>query len=146
MSDFDESAGESPRPECPREDALWEAGLATRRAVVGEDYVADALARMDELTAPLQDWVTRYAWGDIWNRPGLARRDRSILNIGMLVALNRPHELRLHLRGALRNGVTRGEIRECLLQAAVYCGAPAALDAFRVAREVLAEAEREESR
>ena len=127
----------------PRQDALWEAGLATRRAVVGEDYVADALARMDDFNAPLQDWVTRYAWGDVWNRPGLARRDRSILNIGMLVALNRRHELRLHLRGALRNGVTRDEIRECLLQTAVYCGAPAALDAFRVASEVLAEADRE---
>lgn len=129
----------SDTPESPRRDALWEAGLATRRAVVGEDYVADALARMDDLDAPLQDWVTRYAWGDVWNRPGLARRDRSILNIGMLVALNRPHELRLHLRGALRNGVTRDEIRECLLQSAVYCGAPAALEALRVAREVLAE-------
>jgi 4-carboxymuconolactone decarboxylase len=130
-------------PESPREDALWEAGLATRRAVVGEDYVADALARMDAFNAPLQDWVTRYDWGDVWNRPGLERRDRSILNIGMLVALNRPHELRLHLRGALRNGVSVEEIRECLLQSAVYCGAPAALDAFRVAREVLAEAEGE---
>jgi 4-carboxymuconolactone decarboxylase len=133
----------SDAPEGPRQDALWEAGLATRRAVVGEDYVADALARMDEFNAPLQDWVTRYAWGDVWNRPGLARRDRSILNIGILVALNRPHELRLHLRGALRNGVTREEVRECLLQTAVYCGAPAALDAFRVAREVLGEADTE---
>lgn len=139
-------APESPRSGSPREDALWEAGLETRRAVVGEDYVADALARMDDFNAPLQDWVTRYAWGDVWNRPGLARRDRSILNIGMLVALNRPHELRLHLRGALRNGVTREEIRECLLQAAVYCGAPAALDAFRIAREMLDEAERERTR
>ena len=128
-------------PESPRQDALWEAGLATRRAVVGEDYVADALARMDAFNAPLQDWVTRYAWGDVWNRPGLARRDRSILNIGMLVALNRPHELKLHLSGALRNGVSVEEIRECLLQTAVYCGAPAALDAFRVAREVLEESE-----
>ena len=139
-------APESPRSGCPREDALWEAGLETRCAVVGEDYVADALARMDDFNAPLQDWVTRYAWGDVWNRPGLARRDRSILNIGMLVALNRPHELRLHLRGALRNGMTRDELRECLLQTAVYCGAPAALDAFRIAREVLAEADREEAR
>ncbi|HET7409471.1 MAG TPA: carboxymuconolactone decarboxylase family protein [Paracoccaceae bacterium] len=130
-------------PESPREDELWEAGLATRRAVVGEAYVARSLEAMDGLTAPLQDWVTRYAWGDVWNRPGLARRDRSILNIGMLVALNRPAELKLHLAGALRNGVTPDEIRECLLQSAVYCGAPAALDAFRIAREVLAEAEGE---
>ena len=126
-------------PENPREDELWEAGLATRRAVVGEEYVARSLEAMDGFTAPLQDWITRYAWGDVWNRPGLARRDRSILNIGMLVALNRPAELKLHLRGALRNGVTPDEIRECLLQSAVYCGAPAALDAFRVAHEVLAE-------
>jgi 4-carboxymuconolactone decarboxylase len=133
----------SEAPDSPRKDALWEAGLATRRSVVGDDYVADSLARMDGFNAPLQDWVTRYAWGDVWNRPGLARRDRSILNIGMLVALNRPHELRLHLRGALRNGVTRDEIRECLLQSAVYCGAPAALDAFRIAREVLDEADGE---
>ena len=125
--------------ESPREDELWEKGLATRREVVGEDYVSRSLEAMDGLTAPLQDWVTRYAWGDVWNRPGLARRDRSILNIGMLVALNRPAELRLHLAGALRNGVTPDEIRECLLQSAVYCGAPAALDAMRIAREVLAE-------
>lgn len=123
----------------PRKDALWEAGLKTRREVVGDDYVTDALARMTDLNAPLQDWVTRYAWGDVWNRPGLARRDRSILNIGMLVALDRPAELKLHLKGALRNGLSRDEIKECLLQSAVYCGAPAALDAFRTAREAFDE-------
>jgi 4-carboxymuconolactone decarboxylase len=98
---------------------------------------------MDDFNQPLQEYVTRYAWGDIWRRPGLDRRARSILNIGMLVALNRPHELKLHLRGAIRNGVTREEMRECLLQSAVYCGAPAALDAFRTAREVFAEMDAE---
>lgn len=125
--------------EMPRKDALWEAGLKTRRAVVGDDYVDASLARMDDFNAPLQDWVTRYAWGDIWNRPGLERRERSILNLGMLVALGRSEELKLHLKGALRNGLTRDEIKECLLQTAVYCGAPAALDAFRTAREAFAE-------
>ena len=123
----------------PRKDALWEAGLKTRREVVGSDYVDASLAAMDELNADLQDWVTRYAWGDIWNRPGLARRDRSILNIGMLVALDRPAELKLHLKGAIRNGLTPDEIKECLLQTAVYCGAPAALDAFRTVREAFEE-------
>jgi 4-carboxymuconolactone decarboxylase len=126
----------------PRDD-LWEKGLEIRRDVVGEAYVNRSLAAMDEFNQPLQEYITRYAWGDVWRRPGLDRRSRSILNIGMLTALNRPHELKLHLRGALRNGLTRDEIRECLLQTAVYCGAPAALDAFRVAREVFAEMERD---
>ncbi len=125
-------------------DDLWEKGLETRRAVVGDDYVEKSLAEADDFNMALQEYITRYAWGDIWNREGLARRDRSILNIGMLVALNRPAELKLHLRGALRNGVTFGEIRECLLQTAVYCGAPAALDAFRVAREVFEALEADE--
>ena len=123
----------------PRKDALWEAGLKTRREVVGSDYVDASLAAMDELNADLQDWVTRYAWGDIWNRPGLARRDRSILNIGMLVALDRPAELKLHLKGAIRNGVTREEIKEAILQSAIYCGGPAALEATRVARAAFQE-------
>lgn len=127
-------------PERPVEDERWRKGLATRREVLGDEYVDRSLALMGDLNACLQDYVTRSAWNDVWNRPGLERRDRSILNIGMLIALNRPHELRIHLRGALRNGVTPDEMRECLLQSAVYCGAPAALDAFRIAREVLAEA------
>ena len=124
-------------------DGLWEKGLEIRREVVGDDYVESSLAAMDDFNQPLQEYITRYAWGDVWRRPGLDRRARSILNIGMLTALNRPAELKLHLRGALRNGVTREEIRECLLQTAVYCGAPAALDAFRTAREVFAEMEAE---
>ncbi|MEM6622162.1 MAG: carboxymuconolactone decarboxylase family protein [Pseudomonadota bacterium] len=126
-------------PKEPRKDALWEAGLRTRREVVGDAYVDDSLAKMTDFNAPLQDYVTRYAWGDIWNRPGLARRDRSILNLGMLVALGRPDELKLHLKGAIRNGLTVDEVKECLLQSAVYCGAPAALDAFRTARQAIEE-------
>jgi 4-carboxymuconolactone decarboxylase len=122
-------------------DDLWEKGLEIRREVVGVDHVERSLASADDFTMPLQEYITRYAWGDVWRRPGLDRRARSILNIGMLTALNRPAELKLHLRGAVRNGVTRDEIRECLLQTAVYCGAPAALDAFRTAREVFAEME-----
>jgi len=125
-------------------DDLWEKGLEIRRQVVGDEYVDRSLAAMDDFNQPLQEYITRYAWGDVWRREGLDRRSRSILNLGMLVALNRPHELRLHLRGAVRNGLTRDEIRECLLQTAVYCGAPAALDAFRVAREVFGEIDAEE--
>jgi len=124
-------------------DDLWDKGLEIRREVVGADYVERSLAASDDFNMPLQEYITKYAWGDIWRRPGLDRRSRSILNIGMLTALNRPAELKLHLRGALRNGVTREEIRECLLQSAVYCGAPAALDAFRIAREMFAEMEAE---
>jgi 4-carboxymuconolactone decarboxylase len=117
---------------------LFDKGLATRRAVLGSDYVDQALQNADPFSLPLQEYVTQYAWGDVWNRPGLSRRDRSLLVLGMLIALNRPHELKLHLRGAINNGVTREEIRETLLQSAVYCGAPAAMDSFRVAREVFA--------
>ena len=123
---------------------LWEKGLEIRREVVGAEYVERSLAAADEFNMPLQEYITKYAWGDVWRRPGLDRRSRSILNIGMLTALNRPAELKLHLRGALRNGVSREEIRECLLQSAVYCGAPAALDAFRTAREVFIEMDAEE--
>lgn len=125
----------------PRKDALWDAGLETRRAVVGDDYVSKSLESMDDFNADLQDWVTRYAWGDVWNRPGLARRDRSLLNIGWLIALGKSDELKLHLKGAIRNGLTRDEIKEAILQSAVYCGAPAALEATRVARAAFAEME-----
>jgi 4-carboxymuconolactone decarboxylase len=120
-------------------DDLFERGLQTRREVLGTDYVDQALKTADDFSRPLQELVTQYAWGDVWNRPGLPRRDRSLLVLAMLTALNRPHELKLHLRGALNNGVTRDEIREVFLQAAVYCGAPAAMDSFRVARELFKE-------
>jgi len=88
----------------------------------------------------MQELVTQYCWGEVWNRPGLDRRTRSLLNLAMLAALNRPHELKLHVRGALNNGVTKDEVREALLQAAIYCGVPAAIDGFRVAREAFKEA------
>jgi 4-carboxymuconolactone decarboxylase len=125
------------RPEFSSE--RFAAGLAVRKEVLGSAYVDASLARADDFTAELQKLVTETAWCDIWSRPGLARRDRSLLNLGMLTALNRPHELKLHLRGALNNGITRDEIKEILLQTLVYCGAPAALDAFRVAGEVFKE-------
>jgi len=119
--------------------ALFDAGLALRKEVVGQDYVERSMADADDLTRDFQELVTEYAWGAVWTREGLGRRDRSLLNLGMLTALGKPNELRLHLRGALTNGVTREEIREVFIQTAVYCGVPAALEAFRVAREVFAE-------
>jgi 4-carboxymuconolactone decarboxylase len=114
-------------------------GLKTRREVLGDEYVDAALANADEFNQPLQEFVTAYCWGDIWNRAGLDRRIRSLVNLAMLTALNRPHEIRVHVRGALNNGVTKEEIREVLLQTAVYCGVPAAVDSFRIARDVLKE-------
>ena len=117
----------------------WKRGYAARSQVLGSEYVERAFRDADEFTRDFQDYVTEHAWGASWARPGLDFRTRSMLNLAMLTALNRPHELEIHLRGALRNGVTQDEIKEVLLQAAVYCGAPAALDAFKVARRVLAE-------
>lgn len=119
--------------------ATFDKGLAIRRAVLGSEYVDKSIASADEFTKPLQELVTQYCWGEIWSRPELDRKTRSIINLAMISALNRPHELKLHVRGALRNGLTRTEIREILLQVAIYCGVPAAIDAFRVAREVFAE-------
>ncbi len=120
-------------------DEIYERGLGIRREVVGVDYVNKALADADDFTRPLQDLVTSYCWGAVWGREGLPRKTRSLLNLVMLTVLNRPHELKIHVRGALRNGCTPVEIREALLQAGVYGGVPAAVDAFRVAKEVLAE-------
>jgi 4-carboxymuconolactone decarboxylase len=128
------------------DDDRFERGLATRRAVLGSDYVDNAIRNADDFTRPLQEWVTRSCWNDVWNRPGLDRRTRSLLNLSMISALNRPHELKLHLRGALNNGVTREEIREVFLQVAVYCGAPAAIDSFRIAKEVFREVDAEAAR
>ena len=115
-------------------------GLAVRRAVLGDEHVERALRGRTRFDREFQDLLTRYAWGEIWTRPGLPRRTRSLVTLAALVALGRPHELRLHLRAALRSGVPRGEIKEVLLQMAVYCGLPAANDAFRLAAEVFAEA------
>lgn len=118
---------------------LFDKGLKVRREVLGADYVDNALKGADSFTREMQEHVTQYCWGDIWNRPGLDRRTRSLLNLAMLTALNRPHELKLHVKGALNNGLTRDEIKEVFLQAAIYCGVPAAMDSFRVAREVFKE-------
>jgi 4-carboxymuconolactone decarboxylase len=113
--------------------------LATRRAVLGSEYVDRALDSAEGYGFPMQELVTEYCWDEIWNRPGLARRDRSLLNLGMIIALGRLHELRAHVRGAVNNGLSVEEIREVFLQAAVYCGFPAAIDGFRAAQEVLKE-------
>jgi 4-carboxymuconolactone decarboxylase len=117
----------------------FERGLATRRAVLGSDYVDGSIDKADAYGWPLQQLTTEWCWDEIWNRPGLDRRSRSILNLGMISALNRPHELKLHVRGAINNGLTKDEIREIALQVAVYCGMPAALDSLRIAREVMKE-------
>jgi 4-carboxymuconolactone decarboxylase len=116
-----------------------DAGLKTRREVLGAGYVDKAMAAVDDFNAPFVDLLNTYCWNDIWNRPGLDRRTRSMLNLAMLTALNRGPELRLHVNGALNNGLSKEDIREVFLQAAIYCGVPAAVEAFRVAREVFKE-------
>jgi 4-carboxymuconolactone decarboxylase len=118
---------------------LRDNGLAVRKEVLGAEYVEKSFKSADEFNLPFQELVTEYCWGAIWTRPGLDRKSRSILNLGMLTALNRSHELKLHIRGALNNGLTRDEIREVFLQTAIYCGVPAGVEAFRCAREVFAE-------
>lgn len=112
-------------------------GLATRRAVLGGDYVDGALSKATPFSAPLQELVTRHAWGNTWQRTGIDLRTRSIVTVSMLVALGRMHELKVHVRGALNNGVTPQELQEIFLHASVYCGFPAAVDAFRTAAEVV---------
>ena len=114
---------------------LFDKGLKTRREVLGAEYVDNAIRNADAFNMPMQELVTQYCWHEIWNRPGLDRRTRSLLNLAMI----RPHELKLHVRGAVNNGVTREEIQEVFLQAAIYCGVPAAIDSFRTAREVFQE-------
>lgn len=117
----------------------YEKGMAVRREVLGSDYVDRSVAKCTDFNREFQEFISRYAWGEIWTRPGLPRHTRSLVVIGMMVALNREAELRLHIRAAANNGVTREEIKETLLQAAVYCGVPAANSAFHVAEEVFAE-------
>lgn len=119
----------------------YERGIEMRRAVLGDKHVDASLARVSEFSRPIQELVTEYCWGAIWKREGLERKTRSLLNLAMLTALNRSHELGVHVRGAVNNGVTTAEIQEVLLQAAVYVGAPAALESFRVAEKVLNEME-----
>jgi 4-carboxymuconolactone decarboxylase len=117
----------------------YERGMEVRREVLGDEHVDRATARTTDFTADFQDLITRYAWGEIWTRPGLDRRTRSCITLTALVAGGRDHELAMHIRAALRNGLTPDEIKEVLLQTAVYCGVPAANSAFAIAQEVLAE-------
>jgi len=122
-----------------QQDEAFNEGLKIRRSVLGADYVDKSIAAADEFTGDLQRYLTRVCWGGVWGRPGLDKRTRSFLNLSMISALNRPHELKLHIRGALNNGLTREEIKEVFLQVAIYCGAPAAIESFRLAREVFEE-------
>jgi 4-carboxymuconolactone decarboxylase len=125
-------------------DDAYERGRAVRGEVLGAEHVERSLAGASEFARPMQELVTEYCWGVVWSRPGLGRRERSLVNIGMLTALNRSHELGVHVRGALTNGCTVSEIQETLLQAAIYCGVPAAMEAFRVAEEVIGHVEDED--
>ena len=118
---------------------LFNKGLAVRKEVLGEAYVEKSIKGADEFAMAMQEFATEAAWGSIWTRPGLPRKTRSLLNIAMLVIMNRQHELKLHIRSSFTNGVTKDEIKEVLLQAAIYCGVPAANSAFRAAAEVFAE-------
>jgi 4-carboxymuconolactone decarboxylase len=118
---------------------VFERGLAIRKEVLGTEFVENSLKTADDFNMPMQELTTEYCWGAVWGREGLPRKTRSMLNIAMLSALNRPHELKMHLKGALKNGVTKDEIREILLQVAIYCGIPAGVDSFRIARETFAE-------
>ncbi|MGZ5828135.1 MAG: carboxymuconolactone decarboxylase family protein [Xanthobacteraceae bacterium] len=122
--------------------AMHDKGLAVRRAVLGDAYVDNAMKNVDAFNQPLQDLLNEYCWGAVWGREGLPRKSRSMLNLAMISILNRPHELRAHLRGALNNGLTKNEIQEVFLQVAIYAGVPAAVDSFRVAREFFAEMEK----
>jgi 4-carboxymuconolactone decarboxylase len=125
------------------EDDRYERGLQLRREVLGADHVARSLENATTFAEPIQKLVTEYCWGEVWTRPGLDRRSRSLVNLGMITALNRNHELGIHVRGALNNGLTREEIQEVLLQTAIYCGVPAALESFRVAERVFGEIDAE---
>jgi 4-carboxymuconolactone decarboxylase len=117
----------------------FERGLALRKKILGAEYVEKSMAAADDFSMPMQELSTEYCWGHVWNRPGLELRERSLINIAMISALNRPHELKLHVKAALNNGLTRETIREVILQVAVYCGVPAGIDSTRIAREAFAE-------
>ncbi len=118
---------------------LFEQGMAVRREVLGAEYVEKSMQGADDFSLPMQELATELAWGKVWTRPGLPRKTRSLLNIAMLLMLNRPHEFKLHVKSSFGNGVTREEIKEVLLQVAVYAGVPAGMDGFRLAREAFAE-------
>jgi 4-carboxymuconolactone decarboxylase len=118
-------------------DEMFEKGLKIRKEVLGSEYVEKSLANADDFTSPMQRLVSEYCWGAVWGREELPKKTRSMLNIAMLAVLNRPNEFKLHVRGALRNGVTKEEIREILLQVSIYAGVPAAIDSFKNAKEIL---------
>lgn len=117
----------------------YETGLEIRKSVLGREFVENSIGNADDFNRPMQELVTEYCWGAVWGRDGLEKKTRSMLNLAMISALNRPHELKMHVKGALRNGVTKEEISEIFLQVAIYCGVPAAVDSFRVAREAFDE-------
>ncbi|MCX5480796.1 carboxymuconolactone decarboxylase family protein [Kaistia geumhonensis] len=118
---------------------VFERGLAIRKEVLGAEFVEKAFASADDFNRPMQELVTEYCWGAVWGREELPKKTRSMLNLAMISTLNRPHELKMHVKGAIRNGVSREEIREVFLQVAIYAGVPAAVDSFRIAREAFAE-------
>jgi 4-carboxymuconolactone decarboxylase len=120
----------------------FERGLAIRKKVLGAEFVEKSLATADDFNMPMQELTTEYCWGAVWGRDGLPHKIRSMLNLAMISCLNRPHELKMHVKGALKNGVTKDEIREVLLQVAIYAGIPAGVDSFRIAREAFAEVEK----
>ncbi len=122
---------------------MFEKGIAKRRKVLGNEYVDKALATADDFGADLQKLITEYAWGEVWNKESLTDKERSLINLGMIAALNRPHELKLHIKGALNNGLSKDQIRDVFLQVTVYCGAPAGIDSMRLAREAFKEIEAE---
>jgi 4-carboxymuconolactone decarboxylase len=117
----------------------FDTGLEIRKAVLGAEFVEKSFASADDFNRPMQELTTEYCWGAVWGRDTLDRRTRSLLNLAMISALNRPHELKMHVKGALKNGVTKDEIREVFLQVAIYCGIPAGVDSFRIARDAFAD-------
>lgn len=125
--------------------AKYDAGLEVRKAVLGHDYVTRSIQNATPFTRPMQELVTEYCWGTVWTRDGIDRKTRSVINLAMLTALNRPHEIEIHVRGALNNGVTHEEMQEIFLQAAIYCGVPAAMDSFRIAQRVISEAAKDQA-
>jgi 4-carboxymuconolactone decarboxylase len=118
---------------------MFDKGLAIRKSVLGAEFVDNAFKSADDFNREFQELVTQYCWGEVWGRPGLDKKTRSMLNLAMLSALNRPHEIKLHVRGALNNGLTKEDIKEVFMQVAIYCGVPAGVDGFRIAREVFKE-------
>jgi 4-carboxymuconolactone decarboxylase len=141
MKDTPDSGGSDQNNGFPRpgESRLFDDGLALRKAVLGDEYVDRSIRAADDFTRPLQKLITEWCWGEVWGQPSLPLKTRSMLNIAMLAALNRPNELKLHVRGAINNGLTAADVQAVLLHASVYCGIPAALDSTKVAHEVLKE-------